>query len=180
MSAPADSGHPDAVAAEDPRGRAEQHRYAEVERRREELVAAAAAPLLAAVGVADPQRWATEVDRHLVALGYVLGFAEDTAAEVDAHAVEHWPAMAIDLTVYAATHTGRDWASCVRDGQQLLAALAVSGITLTAVGPGTSRGDLPTRRSVTGTPGPPSRERSRVEGLSLRRWQAETEPEARL
>ncbi len=145
MSAPADSGHPDAVAAEDPRGRAEQHRYAEVERRREELVAAAAAPLLAAVGVADPQRWATEVDRHLVALGYVLGFAEDTAAEVDAHAVEHWLAMAIDLTVYAATHTGRDWGACVAAGRALLAALAPDGITLTALPRSTMRKTSPGR-----------------------------------
>ncbi len=153
----------------------------EAERRRTDLITTAAAPILAACGVPDPEKYAKEIDRQLIRLGYVLTYASGPAARpVDTHALEHWPAMAIDLTVYAATHTGRDWASCVRDGQQLLAALAVSGITLTAVGPGTSRVDLPTRRFVTGTPGPPSRERSRVEGLSLRRWQAETEPEARL
>ncbi len=159
----------------------------EAERRSTDLIAAAAAPILAACGVADPEKYAKEIDRQLIRLGYVLTYVAGPAARpVDTHALEHWPALAINLTVYAATHSGREWASCVRDGQQLLAALAVSGITLTVVRPGASRGDLPStsRRSVTGTSGPPSREtshqRSRVEGLNLRRGQAEAEPEAKL
>ncbi len=66
--------------------------------------------------------------------------------------------MAIDLTVHAATEvqartpwpsleTGRDWAGCVRDGEQLLDTLAAQGITLTRVGQTPAGQSTPTAKS---------------------------------
>jgi hypothetical protein len=117
------------------RARAE---WAQQERRRAELVAYAATPILAAAGVPDPAAHAHHVDEHLVRLGYLLTDPERHAADaasVDAHDRQHWPAMAISLTVYSATNTGRDWSACVRDGEHLLYTLAAHGITLTRRAP---------------------------------------------
>ena len=116
--------------------------WARQDRRRAELVTYAATPILAAAGVPDPAAHAHHVDEHLVRLGYLLANPErhdPEAASVDAHARQHWPAIAIDLTVYSATQTGRDWSACVRDGKHLLYTLAGHDITLTRIAPSTDQ-----------------------------------------
>jgi len=116
--------------------------WARQDHRRAELVAYAATPILAAAGVPDPAAHAHHVDEHLVRLGYLLTDPERhdaEAASVDAHDRQHWPAMAIDLTVYSATQTGRDWSRCARDGEDLLYTLAGHGITLTRLTPSTDQ-----------------------------------------
>ncbi len=116
--------------------------WARQDRRRAELVAYAATPILADAGVPDPAAHAHHVDEHLVRLGYLLTDPErhnPGVASADEHARLHWPAMAIDLTVYSATQTGRDWSACVRDGEDLLYTLAGHGITLTRLAPSTGQ-----------------------------------------
>jgi len=121
---------------------------AQGQRQRADVIATTTAPILAAAGVSDPTAHAHKVDEHLIRLGYLLTYPDRTdpqAAPVDEHARKHCSAMAIDLTVHSATEvqartpwpsleTGRDWAGCVRDGEQLLDTLAAQGITLTRVG----------------------------------------------
>ncbi len=70
------------------------------DRRRPELVAYAATPILADAGVPDPAAHAHHVDEHLVRLGYLLTDPErhnPGVASADEHARQHWQAMAIDL-----------------------------------------------------------------------------------